>query len=177
MSLTAVVFDLFGTLVDSYSAQKHEQVVTDMATILGAPRDDFARLWGQETYADRMTGRFPTIDANLEHICQALGVPVCSQQVAAAAQRRISARRGDLVPRPGAVDLLARLRTDGYRLGLVSNCSIEIPSLWTETPFAPLVEVPIFSCSVGVAKPDPRIYRLACDRRARRDLRRNRTVR
>ena len=45
----------------------------------------------------------------------------------------------------------------------MSDCSAEVPELWAETPFADLIEVPVFSCRAGTRKPDERIYRLACD--------------
>jgi len=67
-------------------------------------------------------------------------------------------------PRPDAVATLARLKNQDYKVGLLSNCSIEIPILWPETTFADLVESPIFSSRERVKKPDPRIYHLACER-------------
>jgi putative hydrolase of the HAD superfamily len=35
--------------------------------------------------------------------------------------------------------------------------------VWAETAFADLFDSTVFSCSVGLRKPDPRIYRLALD--------------
>ncbi len=43
-------------------------------------------------------------------------------------------------------------------------CTQEVAELWQKTSLAPLVEEPVFSCEVGLAKPDPRIYELACRR-------------
>jgi putative hydrolase of the HAD superfamily len=40
-------------------------------------------------------------------------------------------------------------------------CSEEVAELWEETPFAGLFDSTVFSCSVGLRKPDPAIYRLA----------------
>ena len=38
--------------------------------------------------------------------------------------------------------------------------------VWKETPLASLFDATVFSCSVGLKKPDPRIYELACERLA-----------
>ncbi|MBA3718518.1 MAG: HAD-IA family hydrolase, partial [Actinobacteria bacterium] len=72
--------------------------------------------------------------------------------------------REALVPRPGAVEVLDELRRRGFKLGLISVCSEEVPQLWSGTELASRIDEPVFSCSVGVAKPDPRIYRIAADR-------------
>jgi putative hydrolase of the HAD superfamily len=38
-----------------------------------------------------------------------------------------------------------------------------VPVLWPETQFHGLFDAEVFSCSVGLRKPDPRIYLLACE--------------
>ena len=70
--------------------------------------------------------------------------------------------RRSLTPRSDAVETLTQLKQRGYSLGLISDCSPEVPLLWQETPFVPLIDTVIFSCVVGLKKPDSRIYRLAC---------------
>jgi putative hydrolase of the HAD superfamily len=69
-----------------------------------------------------------------------------------------------LVPRPGALETLAELRRRGHRLALISVCSQDVPEVWEETPLAGVLDETVFSCEVGVSKPDPRIYELACER-------------
>ena len=75
--------------------------------------------------------------------------------------RRAVTQQG-LVPLPGAVETIAALRSRGLRTGLVTICSDDVPALWPETPFHGLFDAEVFSCSVGLRKPDPRIYELAC---------------
>jgi len=77
---------------------------------------------------------------------------------------RVDYRREVLVPRPGAVNVLEELRRRGQRLGLISVCSEEVPILWEATPMAPLIDEAVFSCSVGVVKPERKIYEIAADR-------------
>jgi putative hydrolase of the HAD superfamily len=55
------------------------------------------------------------------------------------------------------------LRRRGLLIGLITVCSDDVPSLWPETPFHGLFDAEVFSCSVGLRKPDPRIYLLACE--------------
>ena len=45
MKYQAVIFDLFGTLIDNFSLREHQSVLAQMASVLSAPPDDFTRLW------------------------------------------------------------------------------------------------------------------------------------
>ncbi len=69
-----------------------------------------------------------------------------------------------LVPRPDALETLAELRSRGHRLGLISVCTQDVPDIWHETPLADTLDETVFSCKVGVSKPDPRIYEIASER-------------
>jgi putative hydrolase of the HAD superfamily len=60
--------------------------------------------------------------------------------------------------------VLEEVRRRGWRSGLLSNCSSDVPALFAETPLAPLLDDAVFSCAVGLAKPDEGIYRLAMRR-------------
>ena len=69
--------------------------------------------------------------------------------------------RRSLVASEETVETLKRLRSAGYRIGLIGDCARETPREWPSTDLAPLVDAAIFSCEVGMKKPDPHIYRLA----------------
>ena len=68
-----------------------------------------------------------------------------------------------LVPREGAVETLRQLRDDGYELGLITVCTEDVELLWPESEFAGLFDAEVFSNSIGISKPDPRIYLHCCD--------------
>jgi putative hydrolase of the HAD superfamily len=72
--------------------------------------------------------------------------------------------RGLLSPLPYALKVLTELRERKIKIGLVSNCSVDVPEVWPETPFGPCLDAIIFSCQVGLSKPDPRIYQLAAEK-------------
>ena len=162
MNYSTVIFDLFGTLVNDFmSAAGHTH--DELAAILGAPYEPFMKQW-REITGRRTMGEFQTVEASIEHVCRALGLPVNAAQMAKAVEFRLEYTRRALVPKPDAVATLAQLKHTGFKLGLLSNCSIEIPILWPETEFADLIESPVFSSRERLKKPDPRIYHLACER-------------
>ncbi len=163
MKYTAVIFDLFGTLIDNFSVQEYERTLLKMADALSVSPRDFAGLW-RETFNDRMSGRFGTEEDNIEHICMMLGAKPPADSLKLAVEIRFDLTRRALAPRSGAVETLSALKAAGRRIGLVTDCTAEVPTLWPATPFASLVDVPVFSCAARMKKPDPRIYLLACER-------------
>jgi putative hydrolase of the HAD superfamily len=158
-----VVFDLFGTLIRSMSTDGFEQTLSNMADILSAERSDFIKQWIFETWDKRRRGVFKTVDANIEYICNALGLDPSAEKISKAAETRYDYSRNLLFhPREGAIDTLEALRHNGLKIGLLTNCSADIPHLWPETSFSNLINSPIFSCSVGVVKPEPESYWSVC---------------
>ena len=61
-------------------------------------------------------------------------------------------------------DLFDALRADGHPTALISNATSDTAEVWPASRLASCFEVAVFSCEVGPAKPDPRIYRLAAER-------------
>ncbi len=162
MNYRAIIFDLFGTLVNDFmsvSGQTHEE----FAAILGVAYEPCMKQW-REITGRRTLGEFQTVEASIEHLCAALGVTVNGEQMTKAVEFRLDYTRRALTAKPDAVATLTQLKQAGFKVGLLSNCSIEIPILWPETEFADLVESPVFSSRERLKKPDPRIYRIACQR-------------
>jgi putative hydrolase of the HAD superfamily len=162
MKFRTVIFDLFGTLVDDFVSSVG-QMNTELASALEAPFDQFMQLWRQ-TSEMRTLGVFQTVEASIKYVCSALGVQVTAEQMNRAVEIRLRHTRRALEPRADAVATVAQLNKKGYKIGLLSNCSIEIPILWPETAFAGLIQNPVFSSRERLKKPDPRIYHLACRR-------------
>jgi putative hydrolase of the HAD superfamily len=162
MKVQALIFDLFGTLVDDFVSSTG-QMNAELAAALEVPDQEFAQLWRQITEM-RTNGAFQTVEASIEYVCGVMGAQVTAEQIGKAVEIRLRHTRRALEPRPNAVTTLTRLKPEGYKIGLLSNCSIEIPILWPETAFADLIESPVFSSRERLKKPHPRIYHLACER-------------
>ncbi|MGC4903097.1 HAD family hydrolase [Micromonospora echinospora] len=156
-----VVFDLFHTLVHGADDER-DRVVGEMALLVGvAPaalvaayhatwRDRLVR-WSAEETVRTLAGRLG-------------GAPTDEQVTLAAAHRRDLARRVlNRVP-TGTLEVLDALRERGHRLALISNATSETAEAWAAGPLARRFDVAVFSCAVGLAKPDPAIYRTAAER-------------
>jgi putative hydrolase of the HAD superfamily len=162
MTFQAVIFDLFGTLVDDFVSSTG-QMNADLLAALDAPREPFMQQWRQ-TSEMRTIGEFQTVEASIEHVCATIGVQVSTEQMTSAVEIRLKYIRRALEPRADALPALRQLKNGGYKIGLLSNCSIEIPILWPETPFVDVMDTAVFSSRDRLRKPDVRIYRLASDR-------------
>ena len=63
----------------------------------------------------------------------------------------------------GTAATLDRLRERGYILGVVSNSNGRVAEMLANAGLAPHLDFVIDSANVGVEKPDPRIFRIACE--------------
>ncbi len=165
MKYDAVIFDLFGTLVPSLCVRRYETAVRKMAACVDADEQSFVSLWmAKERSHKHMLGIFPSLGAGVRDVCDRLGVRPNQQAVAEAETICTEAVRESLVPRDDSITTLEKLKGMGLKLGLMSDCSPEMPGLWPQTPFVNYIDHALFSCAVGFSKPDSRFYDLACER-------------
>ena len=167
MKYRAVIFDLYGTLVDELwypctQEAKYQRTVSEIAATLGVRFEDFKQVWSATSHRQNLGELRPTI-ATLTYLCDGLDVTVSKEQLEHAAAIRLEFMRRSLRPREGALETLSRLRDAGLKTGLISNCISDTSDLWLSTPFASLFDSVVFSCDVGVKKPDSRIYTLGYD--------------
>jgi len=150
-----VLFDLFHTLVHS-PFSVWEQAVAEVAAIIEVAPADLLEAYHQ-------TWRQRQVEWNLEQTIRILAgrlgrSPSPAQVTQAAAARRDVA--GQVLSSAGdsTLEVLDRLRAGGYRLGLTSNASAETAEAWPSSGLARRFDAAMFSCEVGAAKPDQRIY-------------------
>jgi putative hydrolase of the HAD superfamily len=159
----AVVFDLFGTLVYEFPRSEWDGWLDTSAAILEADPDAFHGAW-RATAADRQTGRAGDIEENVRTVAARAGVWPTDAQVTEVLELRTELYRKWFVPRPGAVEVLRDLRERRVPTALISMCAPDTPALWRASALADLIVVEVFSSEVGLRKPAPEIYLLACER-------------
>ncbi|MEW8626923.1 MAG: HAD family hydrolase [Candidatus Thiodiazotropha sp.] len=152
-----ILFDLFGTLLSVSKAAKGQGRYT--ADILGLDR----QAWNQACF-----GKHHDIVSRTDHlesvrrIAHSLDptIPLDRvRQAAEARQLRFDNALTDI--EPDILDILQRLKQQGFILGLISNASTGEVRAWPDSPLAPLFTTVYFSWQHGVQKPDPAIYRAA----------------
>jgi len=152
----AVIFDLWATLVP-WDQELANRFYDRMANAAGVDQERFREAW----LSGRKSREIGPIADHLRELFTGLGAEPDLKEILA--MRREWTIRS-LEPRPDALPTLAELRRRGHRLALISVCSQDVPHVWDETPFAGALDELVFSCDVGISKPDPRIYEIACER-------------
>jgi putative hydrolase of the HAD superfamily len=160
--LTAVVFDLFGTLVYEFPRSDWDEWLRTAAAVLEADPDAFGAAWSA-TAVERQTGWLGDVEENLRTVAARAGAWPTDAQITEALEARAEMYRKWFVPRPGAEEILARLRADGLLLALVSMCAPDAPTMWRASPLGGSVDVEVFSCETGLRKPHPEIYLRAAE--------------
>jgi putative hydrolase of the HAD superfamily len=160
--LSAVVFDLYDTLVPGGERTVRDSVSHAMAADLDVDPVALAQEI-RASFDDRARGLLGDLTATITTLARRLGGDPSRAAVRAAAGRRMALHRSLLRPSTATLNVLDELRGDGYRLGLVSDCSAETPMLWAQTSLAGRIDAAVFSCVSGVRKPSAVVYENAAD--------------
>ncbi|HEX4701518.1 MAG TPA: HAD family hydrolase [Pseudonocardiaceae bacterium] len=163
MNTRAVVFDYFGTLNPTIVMMVTDAERRAVGVALGVDPDELEAQW-RATFVARSTGRTGDLTATLRTLATRAGGAPTDAGLAEAARIRAAAYRRSAQPRPDTVAVLEALRDKGLRLAVVSDCAMELVTIWPALPVADRVDATVFSALVGRRKPDPLMYRLACER-------------
>ena len=157
----AVFFDLFETLVTEHETNTGSS--SDLAEILGVEDTDLRREWDHRREAS-MTGEIPDYVSLLREILTTLDRRVDTDLLRELQSQRMSLKEKPFQRIEGEIiDVLNRLRGLGIKTGVISNARPEEIAGWDSCPLSDLMDVEVFSCQVGLLKPDPEIYRFACN--------------
>jgi putative hydrolase of the HAD superfamily len=155
--VTAVVFDYFGTLTPATPSHVWDEHAARSAAPLGlAPAVWRAALDG--SFGERVTGRLGDLPATLRVLAGRTGIEPSVEAIGAACAARRAAQRELFVLRPGAMGVLAELRARGLRLGVLSDCTVELAEAWPGLPVCAAVDARVLSCEAGRRKPDPELF-------------------
>src|SRR6266853_432747 len=150
--IEAVLFDLFETLVTESGTATHR--ASALGARLGVDHQTYRHHW-RSRRSDIVLGRssFPDV---LSRIARTLGTTPNNKLLEQLRSERLAEKTAVLqTVEPDVLATLAALRAKRLRLAVVTNCFAEDVAGWERSPLRPYFDVTIFSCTVGLAKPDP----------------------
>lgn len=162
MNYDAVIFDLFGTLVDSAAQEFVDESFRGPAAALGVDVKKLAQAW-LSFRLERDSGKYGSTEGDIQRLCEILELKPDPASVEEFRKQRLDLYRGTK-PRATVIGTLTKLRASGVKVGLISDCGFELPGVFDGFPIAPYIDAKVFSCLEGVRKPDPLLYHRACGR-------------
>ena len=158
--MKAVFFDLFFTLADLEYQRINE------FTLLNISRQEWeASAENAGVYQQRATGKLKTEKEMLESMVAGLPFAVTDSQLEKLVEIRCDRMKKALTEiHPDILLTLEKLKAAGIKLCLVSNADIIDKKYWDISPLKQYFDCAIFSCDVGIVKPDKAIYSLAMEK-------------
>lgn len=151
-----MIFDLFHTLTGLESEWSDLPVTSDF---FGVDRQAWDNAL-HESSPQRLTGEHSDPFLIVRALAHSIDPSIAEAKIRDAVEIRLRRYRHSLQKIPQTnVDALKRMRAAGLRLGLISNADKMEVAAWSDCALCGLFDVELFSCDVGLVKPDPAIYR------------------
>ena len=135
-------------------------------TLLNISRQEWeASAENADVYQQRATGKLKTEKEMLESMAAGLPFSVSENQLGKLVEIRNDRYRKSLTDiHQDIISTLKELKDSGIKLCLVSNADIIDKKYWDISPLKDYFDAVIFSCDVGIVKPDVKIYQLAMEK-------------
>lgn len=157
--IKAVFFDLFFTLIDPKYSDVNEY---DVVGISAMEWEKYAE--DDVLYHERALGKVRTEKEIIHRIVEIMPYDLNESQKSEILRRREERMKRALYSVDNKIlDTLKKIHDKGIKIGLISNADIIDSKHWNKSPLAKLFDAAIFSCNVGLLKPEPEIYKLAMD--------------
>jgi putative hydrolase of the HAD superfamily len=158
---SALIFDLYGTLVEIFKRSEYKENLDAIVAALNLNPGRFSDAW-KETWEAYPYGDYPSVkarfDSALERYHGTSGYPRPKGLQQAIKLRNDYIRGQNLKVKEGAIATLEWATREGYKLGMISNCSTETAVFWKENPLSRFIPDPTLSCVVKLKKPEPEIF-------------------
>ena len=151
------MYETLITLVGSFCYRS-----VQMAEDAGIPAEDFKKGW-RITEEDRTTGAV-TVDEVIERMMKANNC-FTREKLKMIMEKRVRYKREVFEHmHPEIIQLLETLKSQGYKIGLISNCHSEEAMVIKQSILYPYFDAVCLSYDEGIKKPDRRIFERCMER-------------
>jgi haloacid dehalogenase superfamily, subfamily IA, variant 3 with third motif having DD or ED/haloacid dehalogenase superfamily, subfamily IA, variant 1 with third motif having Dx(3-4)D or Dx(3-4)E len=153
----AIFFDLFFTLIYPIYTEINEY---DVIGISASEWEKYAE--NDALYYERAIGKVNTEKEIIDKIVDIMPYQLKESQKQEILQRREERMKSALFSVDDKIIYtLMKVQDMGIKIGLISNADMIDSKHWAKSPLSQFFDVTIFSCNVGLLKPNVEIYRLA----------------
>lgn len=159
--IKAIYFDLFFTLIiPAYEKENNEFSILNLST------DEWEKYAENEMlYRERALGLVKTETEIIDRIISHMPYKISAAQKEKVLHARVDRMRNALQNVPKEIlDVLQALKSRDIKIGLISNADIIDCKYWGQSLLFRYFDDAVFSCNVGLLKPDKQIYELAMQR-------------
>ncbi len=130
---------------------------------LGLDADTYNRIiWGKKIGKQRGNGRLASCEAIADRIWSLLPVETTEEMRTKALEgKKFRMKKALTEIDPVILETLEKLKSEGFKIGLISNADAFDDLYWPKSPLKPYFDDAIFSYRVRLLKPDRRIYKLS----------------
>lgn len=155
--IKAIFFDLFFTLIYPRYSEENEY------DVIGISSDEWEKYAEDDIlYLERASGHVKSEKEIIDKIVNIMPYEVGENQRKKILQRREERMKNSLLNVDNRIlENLRRLKESDIKIGLISNADIIDAKYWSESPLAQFFDSVIFSCNVGMLKPEVGIYKYA----------------
>ncbi|MFI4910816.1 MAG: HAD family hydrolase [Sedimentisphaeraceae bacterium JB056] len=156
-SVKTIIFDWGGVLIDPPAAN----IINYCSRVTGISGEDFMNAYRQiEFDFYRGTISEPQL---WQHICSVNGIDTPAECLNEGRSKWLMAFDTAYKPRPEMFKIIADLKNNGYKIGLLSNAELPVLTYFEEEIYEDF-DFSVFSCIEQMAKPDAEIYHLAAEK-------------
>jgi putative hydrolase of the HAD superfamily len=163
----AIIFDLFHTLTAVESTWAKIPMTSEM---LGVSKEEWFEQLFEKSH-ERLIGLEKDPFKIIGKMARAIDPDISENLIREATEKRMLRFENAIVNIPQSTQQTIKiLKKQKKKIGLISNADVTEIKGWQKSPIVQYFDSVIFSCDVGYAKPDKRIYEISLEELDERSL-------
>jgi putative hydrolase of the HAD superfamily len=159
--IKGILIDLYGTIIPRPSRERHDRFIQFISNETGINIDTVKTTW-RGVYHRRVTGKLGPIEKEIEQFLIDLGSDKNKGIRDTILSEYYQLSKDLVVPFDDVEPALRSLRDEGIKIGLLTNCSRNLPPIFESLVINSLFDSRTYSSMEGLTKPQLELFSRAC---------------